>query len=711
MPNQDPLQQWQWHLRLIGDIETIWRDYSGAGVHVGVYDDGIDFTHEDMAANYDASLHFVWQAVEQLPNQYAGHGTPVSGILGAVQGNGVGGTGVAWGVSMTGVTASEDVIPSAFQLAALGHASAFDIITNSWLKSVSFASEQSLADAGSYGSIETGKYALAAENGRGGLGTVVVQAAGNDFSNASGSAFGVSRFTITVGGTDPDGNIFDYSNFGSAILLAAPAAGVTTDVMGQLGVSGYNAPDALNYTYAFGGTSGATPIVAGVAALMLQANAGLGWRDVQNILANSAAQTGSTFGTSATGFEVGDWRSVGGTQWNGGGHALHQSYGYGMVDAYAAVRMAEAWGVLFGAARTSGNEVTQRANYTGPAVAIPDAVGNDSGVATITQTVTRHIDVETVYVTLDMTHANANNLYIALQAPDGTQVVLLSGAPDAGLMTDGLRWTFAVEGLRGYDSAGDWTLVVSDYTAGDTGRITDFDLQFFGAQTSVNDVYHFTDDFLLLAGVEGDRKLIDDANGGRDWLNFAAVHGDLRANLGDGGAISVNGRFWTRLDTAFENLFAGDGNDRITGNALANVIWGKRGNDVLWGMDGADKLVGGAGGDALYGGAGGDALMALSGRDTLSGGLGNDRLMGGTGADVFQFRAGTGRDRIVDFVDNVDTIQLGRYMLDGATTAAQVIARFASVVGGNTVLDFGIDRVTIVGLTNAQHLLNDISII
>jgi Ca2+-binding RTX toxin-like protein len=316
--------------------------------------------------------------------------------------------------------------------------------------------------------------------------------------------------------------------------------------------------------------------------------------------------------------------------------------------------------------------------------------------------VTRHIDVETVYVTLDMTHANASNLYIALQAPDGTQVVLLSGAPDAGLMTDGLRWTFAVEGLRGYDSAGDWTLVVSDYTAGDTGTITDVDLQFFGAQTSVNDVYHFTDDFLLLAGVEGDRRLIADTNGGRDWLNFAAVHGDLRANLGDGGAISVNGRFWTRLDTAFENLFAGDGNDRVTGNALANVIWGKRGNDVLWGGDGADKLVGGAGNDRLTGGSGADTLIAASGSDTLT---------GGTGADLFQFRAGIGRDRISDFADNVDTLLLGRTMLDGATTAAQVIARFATVVSGNTVLDFGTDRVTIVGLTNAQHLLNDITII
>ena len=47
-PN-DPLYSQQWHLTRLGDIEKIWDEYSGAGVHVGVYDTGVETTHPDLA--------------------------------------------------------------------------------------------------------------------------------------------------------------------------------------------------------------------------------------------------------------------------------------------------------------------------------------------------------------------------------------------------------------------------------------------------------------------------------------------------------------------------------------------------------------------------------------------------------------------------------------------------------------------------------------
>ena len=42
MHPSDPLYTQQLHFGLIGNIETIWDEYSGAGIHVGVYDTGID---------------------------------------------------------------------------------------------------------------------------------------------------------------------------------------------------------------------------------------------------------------------------------------------------------------------------------------------------------------------------------------------------------------------------------------------------------------------------------------------------------------------------------------------------------------------------------------------------------------------------------------------------------------------------------------------
>ena len=104
------------------------------------------------------------------------------------------------------------------------------------------------------------------------------------------------------------------------------------------------------------GTSLSTPEVTGVVALMLQANPGLGWRDVQNILAASATHTGSAIGAAALGTnENSYWFLNDAANWNGGGMHFSNDYGYGMLNAYNAVRMAEVWS-LFGSAQTTANE-------------------------------------------------------------------------------------------------------------------------------------------------------------------------------------------------------------------------------------------------------------------------------------------------------------------------------------------------------------------
>ena len=100
----------------------------------------------------------------------------------------------------------------------------------------------------------------------------------------------------------------------------------------------------------------ATPIVSGVVALMLQANPNLGWRDVQNILAASATHTGSAIGAVTPGTnENSNWFLNDAANWNGGGMHFSNDYGYGVVNAYNAVRMAEVWS-LFQPAQTSANE-------------------------------------------------------------------------------------------------------------------------------------------------------------------------------------------------------------------------------------------------------------------------------------------------------------------------------------------------------------------
>lgn len=116
----------------------------------------------------------------------------------------------------------------------------------------------------------------------------------------------------------------------------------------------------------------------------------------------------------------------------------------------------------------------------------------------------------------------------------------------------------------------------------------------------------------------------------------------------------------------FENLIGGTLGDTLTGNDLANRLDGGLGRDSLSGQAGADTLNGGEGNDTLNGGAEADLLR---------GGALTDRLTGGTGADLFEFRAGEGQDRITDFA-------IGSDLIDFVGTTVLANITFAVVAGG-----------------------------
>jgi Ca2+-binding RTX toxin-like protein len=192
---------------------------------------------------------------------------------------------------------------------------------------------------------------------------------------------------------------------------------------------------------------------------------------------------------------------------------------------------------------------------------------------------------------------------------------------------------------------------VSDaFVDADNGTLLNASLEFFGAPQTIDDVYHFTTDFQGYAVQDITRTTIDDANGGTDWINIASVSGDITIDLVSGSAFFVDGVQWGQLgltgDT-FENVAAGDGNDVITGNALANEIHGMRGNDrliagagndSLFGGDGTDTLNGGDGDDVIFGGSTTavlrDLVFAGAGADSIDGGYGNDEIFGQAGNDV-----------------------------------------------------------------------------
>ena len=96
----------------------------------------------------------------------------------------------------------------------------------------------------------------------------------------------------------------------------------------------------------------------------------------------------------------------------------------------------------------------------------------------------------------------------------------------------------------------------------------------------------------------------------------------------------------------------------LSGTSAANTIKGMGGNDKLYGKSGNDKLYGGTGSDGLVGDSGNDRLYGESGNDRLNGSSGNDFLSGGTGADTFRFTGKWGADKITDFRNGIDRIDL-----------------------------------------------------
>ncbi|WP_201859833.1 CAP domain-containing protein [Microvirga soli] len=98
--------------------------------------------------------------------------------------------------------------------------------------------------------------------------------------------------------------------------------------------------------------------------------------------------------------------------------------------------------------------------------------------------------------------------------------------------------------------------------------------------------------------------------------------------------------------------------ETLSGTSAANTIKGLAGNDKLYGRSGNDKLYGGTGADRLFGEAGKDKLYGGDGKDILTGGAGSDILSGGTNADTFRFTGKWGADKVSDFRNGVDRIDL-----------------------------------------------------
>ena len=600
-----------------------WALAKGGGLVVGMIDDPVNAGHVDLFAAITAGQSGAGTDPGLLDGGATDHGTHVAGLIAGLGGNQAGGIGAAPDAQIVASILRLQAPLNPAELAGLLTAQkAVDVSNNSWGVPGAFA--DSFGQAG-YRPVAAALTDVVT-NGRDGLGTNVVFAAGNGKLMLDGVNHGDdvnfhslanSRMTIAVGATDATGRAAFFSTPGTAVLLSAPGQGlITADGQGA-GASG---------VATVSGTSFAAPLVSSAIALMLQVNPRLGYRDVQDILAISARPS-----------DGGGAQINGAGHVNGGGLVFDRTLGFGRLDAEAAVRLARHWT----AQSTAANEQHLSADFGG-STALPTG----QTVLTLSMAAGPAITLDWVELTLNLTDSDLRNLRIELISPDGTRSVVTENMTAAGGQTV-LNHRFSTAAHRGEDVTGTWQLELS-HPAGNAGLVlASARLDFYGDFDGADDSQYITRAFGRLAQADPARAILIDTDGGHDVLNFAASGGAVQVNLQTGGGMAQG---QVLQIGGFEAVIGGARADRITGDTGANVLTGD---------GGGDQVRGGAGNDRIHGNEGRDRLFGGAGDDSLDGGAGRDVLRGGPGADTFVFRPGSGAgtdDRIVDFTPGQDHI-------------------------------------------------------
>ncbi|MFZ2070447.1 MAG: S8 family peptidase [Halobacteriota archaeon] len=280
----DPFFNMQWNLNCT-HVDTAWDFEKGSkNVTLAILDSGIDYEHDDLAGNYAGGFDFVNNDSDPMDDYSQWHGTMTAGVAAATIDNGIGIAGIAQVNILALKVLDKSGYGTTWNVAkaityAANHSS--DVIC------MSMGTDEShiLEDACIYAWHKN---------------SILVAAAGNDNLSVIRHP-AVYPSVIAVGAIDENEERESHSNFGPELELVAPGTWIPTTV-------GNN-----GYTFVFSGTSAATAHVAGVAALLKSKYPEYTNEELRVRLRNTAKDLGKK------------------------GRDVY--YGYGLVDAYAALDM------------------------------------------------------------------------------------------------------------------------------------------------------------------------------------------------------------------------------------------------------------------------------------------------------------------------------------------------------------------------------------
>lgn len=437
---------------------------TGKAIKVAVVDTGLELAHPDLSSNIitNSSYDFVDNDDDPSPDindKNGDHGTSVAGLISAVAANNIGGRGVAPDSQLAGFNYLKNQSIEVFKdTHGYGKTDNIDIINQSYgfgaimmfpIQSLDFNIKKALIEE--YYDTHT-KPAL------------MIKSAGNGF-NYIGSYARVNtseseqRLPNQIANSDPENASFyntvvsalsadannprsSYSTVGSSVLFSAPGgeygvnhpAMITTDVTGC--DNGYSRIDNeadihsggftyniqkdtnCNFTSTFNGTSSAAPVASGVAALIMEANPTLTWRDVRYIIAKTATKIDLDFEPVILEQQSQKYTADDGWVTNKASNSFHNWYGFGMVNAQKAVQVATRDYSLLPELQQTEFVISTNQEI----VLIPE---NFDGVVKQVQ-IEQNMKVEAVQLKLNIDHNRFSDLAIEVISPSGTRSVVVT---------------------------------------------------------------------------------------------------------------------------------------------------------------------------------------------------------------------------------------------------------------------------------------------
>nr|XP_050854498.1 furin-like protease 1 isoform X1 [Vespula vulgaris] len=417
------------------NVQNAWAEgITGSGVVVTILDDGLEKDHPDLYKNYDPQASYDVNSHDEDPMPRYDlvdsnrHGTRCAGEVAATANNTVCAVGVAFGAGVGGVRMLDGDVTDAVEARSLSlNPQHIDIYSASW------GPDDDGKTVDGPGELATRAFIEGITKGRNGKGSIFVWASGNggrDHDNCNCDGYTNSIWTLSISSATENGLVPWYSEACSSTLATTYSSGstgekqvVTTDLHHQC-------------TSSHTGTSASAPLAAGICALALEANRDLTWRDMQHIVVRTAKPAN---------LKAPDWVT------NGVGRNVSHSFGYGLMDATAMVRLARRWRTV-----PEQHKCEVSAPHSGRAIPPKSQLVLDlhvkecSGVNFL----------EHVQAKVSLMASRRGDLQIQLTSPQGTKSTLLAKRPHDVSKAGFNQWPFMSVHTWGERPHGTWKLEI-----------------------------------------------------------------------------------------------------------------------------------------------------------------------------------------------------------------------------------------------------------